>query len=354
MTPATTQMLPQGATIWAMSSHASRITVIGAGAIGLTCAHELADAGHEVTVIADQGPGDTVSALAGALWFPYSAGGADSLLERSLRRFVELASLADGADGAETADDFTDDIPPVQMRTGFFRERLDPPDRSWVDPVATVLGDEAVRSVDGGLRATLPMIMTPRYLAWLMDSCRMAGVEFRWRTVAALDELVGQTDAVVIAGGLRGGELLGGDAEVTPVRGQVMLFANGDGGEDGPAMTDWVVDSDDPDQLTYVFPREDEIVVGGTAEVGSWDENPDQATAEAILARAEDLAPELKELPIIGHGAGLRPTRRTMRVEQVDGTPLPVIAAYGHGGAGVTLSWGTAERVVELIDALHR
>ena len=335
----------------AMPSKHLRITVIGAGVIGLSCAYELADAGHEVTVIADHGPGDTVSALAGALWFPYHAAGTEQVVERSLRRFVELAALGDTS--ADTAtDDFTDDVPPVQMRTGVLHERLDPPDRSWVAPVVEVLGDDAVQPVDGGVRATLPMIMTSRYLAWLMDSCRMNGVAFQWRTVASLEELTGTTDAVVIAGGLRGGELLGGDDAVTPVRGQLMLFANGDGEEDGPLLTDWVVDSDDPSHMTYVFPREDEIVVGGTSEPGSWDETPDQATAEAILARAEALVPELAELPIIGHGAGLRPARETVRIEHVNGYDLPVIAAYGHGGAGVTLSWGTAERVVELVGEL--
>ena len=335
----------------AMPSKHLRITVIGAGVIGLSCAYELAEAGHEVTVIADHGPGDTVSALAGALWFPYHAAGTEQVVERSLRRFVELAALGDTS--ADTAtDDFTDDVPPVQMRTGVLHERLDPPDRSWVAPVVEVLGDDAVQPVDGGVRATLPMIMTSRYLAWLMDSCRMNGVAFRWRTVASLEELTGTTDAAVIAGGLRGGDLLGGDDAVAPVRGQLMLFANGDGGEDGPLLTDWVVDSDDPAHMTYVFPREDEIVVGGTSEPGSWDETPDQATAEAILARAEALVPELTELPIIGHGAGLRPARETVRIEHVDGYDLPVIAAYGHGGAGVTLSWGTAERVVELVGEL--
>lgn len=333
-----------------MSSRPSNIIVIGAGIIGLSCAHELAEAGHEVTVIADHGPGDTVSALAGALWFPYHAAGSDKVVERSLRRFVELAALSELGD--PDADDFTDDVPPVQMRTGVLHERLDPPDRSWVAPVVKILGDDAVQPVAGGVRATLPMIMTSRYLAWLMDSCRMNGVAFQWRTVASLDELTGTTDAVVIAGGLRGGELLGGDDAVIPVRGQVMVFANGDGGEDGPLLTDWVVDSDDPSQLTYVFPREDEIVVGGTSEPGSWDEAPDQDTAEAILARAEALVPELKELPILGHGAGLRPSRETVRLERVEGYGLPVIAAYGHGGAGVTLSWGTAERVVELVGEL--
>lgn len=353
-----------------------RITVIGAGVTGLSCARELAGAGHEVTVVADHGPGDTVSARAGALWFPYdvTVENAPDLEKRSLIRFVELAGQAEAAQ-SEGADDVTDDIAPVEMRRGFLRERLDPPDRSWVPTVTEVLGEDAVTEVERegaqgaerGVETTLPLIMTPTYLAWLMDSCRIAGVAFRWKTVESLDLLAkgayntAPPEAVIICGGLRGGELLGGDDEVTPVRGQVIVFANGsddedgDGGEDGgPVLTDWYVDDDDPENMTYVFPRVDDIVVGGIAEVGNGNEDPDAETAEAILARAEALVPALKELPILGHGAGLRPSRSSLRIEQVDTdeVSIPVIAAYGHGGAGVTLSWGTAERVAEMVEQL--
>lgn len=44
------------------------VTVIGAGVIGLTCAHALQEAGYRVTVIAADKP--TVSDVAGGLWLP--------------------------------------------------------------------------------------------------------------------------------------------------------------------------------------------------------------------------------------------------------------------------------------------
>ena len=355
-----------------------RITVIGAGVIGLTCAHELAEAGHEVTVVADRSPGDTVSTVAGGLWFPYRSEKselADHLLERSLTRFAELADLAEQAEAAaenedkdlneDAADllDFDDDVPPVLMSRGTVRERLDPPDRDWINPVSTVLGEDSVELVPGGVTATLPMVNTPAYLAWLMDACRVAGVAFTWRTVESLESLIldigtaERPDAVVLCTGIRGGELLGGDDEVTPVRGQLILMANGEGEN---KLTEWITDTDDVDAQVYVLPRGEDIVVGGVSEVDSWDDQPNVETAEAILDRAEALVPELKELPIIGHGAGLRPARTSIRLghltddEVPGGLPygVPVIAAYGHGGAGVTLSWGTAERVAELVGAL--
>lgn len=345
-----------------------KITIIGAGVIGLTCALELANDGHTITVIADHGPGDTVSARAGALWFPYrvDSDNSEQLLERSLVRFVELAKQASAATNSDEAADLTDDIPPVEMRRGVVRERITPPDRSWVTPVVNVLGADAIRDVSGGVEVTLPMIMTPTYLAWLMDSCRIAGVSFQWKTVESLESLstginkghLGDSstdtpDAIVVATGLRGGELLGGDTEVTPIRGEIVVLANGTGEDGSPApLTEWMTDEDNPAGMIYVFPRVDDIVVGGSAEAGSWDDSPNATVAEAIVNRARAAVPELAELPVLGHGAGLRPGRTSLRLGLVDSAvpqDIPVIAAYGHGGAGVTLSWGTAERVAEII-----
>ena len=103
--------------------------------------------------------------------------------------------------------------------------------------------------------------------------------------------------------------------------------------------------------LTYVVPREKVVVVGGTADVGSYQPRPEPATAEAILARARALVPELARATVVGHRVGLRPARAAVRLEaeQVgDGT---VVHCYGHGGAGVTLSWGCADDVAALVDA---
>jgi D-amino-acid oxidase len=56
--------------------------------------------------------------------------------------------------------------------------------------------------------------------------------------------------------------------------------------------------------------------------------------------------PELQDAPVLQHKVGLRPTRPTVRLERVG----RVVHCYGHGGAGVTLSWGCADEVVGLVE----
>ena len=71
-----------------------RVTVVGGGVIGLTCALELTRAGHRVTVLSADGPLDTTSAVAAALWFPYEAAPAADVARwggASLARFSRLA-----------------------------------------------------------------------------------------------------------------------------------------------------------------------------------------------------------------------------------------------------------------------
>jgi D-amino-acid oxidase len=74
-------------------------------------------------------------------------------------------------------------------------------------------------------------------------------------------------------------------------------------------------------------------------------------TAEQILERATRLLPELAAARVTGHRVGLRPARPTVRLEEerrADGAR--VIHSYGHGGAGVTLSWGCADEVLALAE----
>lgn len=312
------------------------VTIIGAGVIGLSTAHELASHGHKVRVISDQEPLESVSAVSAAIWFPYhseNSAAADVLLARTLARFQALSLIP------ETG---------VDLRFGMDIERRADADRSWTKHVADAQVVDASLLPAGALSATsatLPVITMPTYLSWLQNQCLRLGVSFESRTVTSIGELSGEADAVVLAAGLRGGELLGDDESVYPIRGQVIRLSNDVG------LHDWLSDDDHPEGVSYIIPRRDDIIVGGTDVDYDTNLEVDEQTATDMLKRAISLVPPLAQCEVLEHKVGLRPARETIRLERVSGQDTTVIAAYGHGGGGVTLSWGTAQRVLELLEA---
>jgi D-amino-acid oxidase len=140
------------------------------------------------------------------------------------------------------------------------------------------------------------------------------------------------------------------DPAVRPVRGQVVLMSD-------PGLSQWCCDTESDDRLMYVLPRGRDVVVGGTVEDGEWDVTPDPAVSRRLVARARAAVPALVHAEVLGHRVGLRPARPTVRLEtehRPTDTDLghTVVHCYGHGGSGLTLSWGCADDVVAAVGAL--
>lgn len=105
--------------------------------------------------------------------------------------------------------------------------------------------------------------------------------------------------------------------------------------------------------LVYIIPRQDGVILGGTAQAGDWDLAVDGETAVTIRQNCLQLEPRLQDAEILEHRVGLRPGRPEVRLETQPLTPTcTVIHNYGRGGAGFTLSWGCADEVVMLVAAV--
>lgn len=96
------------------------------------------------------------------------------------------------------------------------------------------------------------------------------------------------------------------------------------------------------------------MVLGGTHQEHDYNRNPDAKDTEFILVGCSALIPSLKTAPVLREWVGLRPGRGSVRLELDNyqtnaGRKLLVIHNYGHGGAGVTLSWGCAYDVLGLV-----
>jgi D-amino-acid oxidase len=297
--------------------------------IGLTCALELARAGHRVQVLTADPVERTTAAVAAAIWFPYRVAPADAVLRWGAASLAVYARLAD------------DPTTGVSLRPGTVVHRSPGPDLSWAAPLSDVRPAEAGELPPGapaGTRCIVPVIDTSRYLPWLLGAARSAGAEVVLRRVLPA-EVPG--DVVVVAAGLASGPMLG-DPSGVPVQGQVVRLAD-------PGLSGWVLDEGNPGGLTFVVPRGSDVVCGGTAVEGATGTEPDPVAEAAVLERVRALVPELRDVPVLSRAVGVRPTRPTVRLERLELDGRPVIPCYGHGGAGVTLSWGCAADVAALV-----
>lgn len=300
-----------------------RVLVLGAGVIGLTTGVRLAEAGFQVDLLARELPLETTSAVAAALWYPYLAEPRERVFgwaQRSYDAFVELAASSDSG---------------VVMRSGteLMRERMDDP--WWAAAVPDLARLEHLpEPYRDGWSFTTPVIEMPVYLRWLQRRLEEAGGTLTRMAVSALPD---RAHLVVNCGGL-GARLLADDPTMRPVRGQVVRVEQ-------VGVARWLLDESGP---TYVVPRSNDIVVGGTETEGQWDRRPNGQVARDILTRATVLVPELAGARVLGHRVGLRPARPSVRLEVVGRAGHPVIHCYGHGGAGVTTSWGCADEVLAL------
>ncbi|MFY1699652.1 MULTISPECIES: FAD-dependent oxidoreductase [unclassified Solwaraspora] len=327
------------------------VVVVGAGIIGLTCALRLQQRGLRVTVVYAEPPARTVSALAAAVWYPTRTDAAPAVLDQAGRTFEVFAGQAG------------ERVPGVTMRPTrmLLRAGVDGP--PWWSPAVPDLrycavvaaSDPAPAAPDpvapapptgagpvvAEWRCTVPAVEMRPYLDWLVDRLVAGGAVLRQRRLATLAQAAQFAPVVVNASGLAAG-VLTDDPAVHPVRGQVVVVAN-------PGVTTSVRDEAHPDGPTYVHPRAHDVVLGGTFEPDADAAPPDPATSRAIRQRCVALVPQLSGAPVHGEYVGLRPARRGGARVGVDPDPPPgvtrLVHCYGHGGAGMTLSWGCADQV---------
>ena len=308
------------------------VLVVGCGVIGLTAAVRVREAGFDVRIVTAASPLETTSSVAAALWYPYKAYPEDRVLSwgsETFEVFEELSRVLESG---------------VRMREGveIWHEKV--PDPWWASAVPGVrrcTREELPPGYADGHAFTAPIVEMPVYIGYLVDRFFGSGGGIEHRAVSSLED-AGEASVVVNCAGLGARELVG-DPSVAPIRGQIVRVHN-------PGLERFVLDEDNPEGVTYVIPRSEDCILGGTAEEGEWDTEPDPETAAAILSRCAALEPRLAGVEVLEHKVGLRPGRPEIRLETEHAAQGPPrVHNYGHGGSGVTLSWGCAEETLRLV-----
>ena len=305
--------------------------VVGCGVIGLTTAICLREAGVDAGIVTAELPPATTSSVAAAIWYPYKAYPEGSVLSwgsRTFEVFEELSSTPESG---------------VLMREGVEIWREPVQDPWWAGAVPNVRRcseDELPQGYKDGHAFAAPVVEMPVYLAYLMDRFAAAGGSVEQRTLSSLDEV--DARVVVNCVGLGARDLVD-DTSMEPIRGQVVRVRN-------PGLKRFILDEENPEGVTYIVFRSDDCILGGTADEGEWNLEPDPETAAGILRRCTRLEPRLADVEVLEHRVGLRPGRPEIRLEREnDPEGITRVHNYGHGGSGITLSWGCAEQTLRLV-----
>ncbi|RCH79813.1 hypothetical protein CU098_003470 [Rhizopus stolonifer] len=335
----------------------TKITVIGAGVIGLTTALSLKQDGYEnVKVVARHLPGDIniqyTSPYAGAHWrtmAPNDNPMLQGLDETSYKKFLKIADMNKSIDtGIMIVPSFD-----------YFEKLVPLYTNPWYKDVVKDFRflsekDGLPKGAKMGHFYTTVLVNSPVYLKWLELKFKELGGTIERKVIRNLKEFASENediDVLINCTGL-GARYLGGvqDKAMYPTRGQtVVIKAN----HIKRTMT-FIGDHG----ITYIIPRSDgTVILGGTHDNDS-NPFPDESSTCDILKLTKELCPELSEkgeLEIVSFNVGLRPTRKggprfeNEMIRAKNGRKVLITHAYGHDGFGVQSSWGSAEYTINLM-----
>lgn len=323
-----------------MNANQKKIIIVGSGVTGLTTAHQLALAGHQVDIVSLEGPNQNAhtSESAYAMSILVEWGGQPHIAPitvASRAKYIELS--ADKTSGIEL-------LPAIVLHRN-------PVADPWYSDMADFRRATAVERgdlyADGLVMENTPVIDPSTYLPWLRAKVLALGVTINQLEVKNFDDLPADYDVIINCTGF-GHAAITGDTSVYASRVQVVRVRN----DNNKHITVSKTDDEDPNERCCIVPHADYITIGGFFDLGETLEI-DHSQTQRILDRAMRVEPGLKVslADVIEVRRAIRPERNASPLLERTTTAAgrPLVHSNGWDGMGYCAAWGAADTVVTLV-----
>lgn len=334
--------------------------IIGGGAIGLTSAQTLLQAGYKVTLVERGTTGSEASWAGGGIMSPLCSWdyteSVTRLTQRSMGMYDEAMISLHAATG----------IDPQYQQSGmlllppFQNERAIAWCAAHQVQLQQVTLSDCVPALAGCglLMPEIGQVRNPRLLQALRRHVEMLGgvileehevqqFDIASNRITGLQTSQGRlsADNYIVAAGAWSKRLLGEHAlnlDVRPIRGQMLLFKF-----DTPPFRNILLQEN-----LYFIPRLDgHLLVGSTLEDVGFDKSTTTEALTSLLQRIYTLFPDWQDNPPVRHWAGLRPASPG-NIPTIGRHPnlSNLYANCGHFRYGVTMSLACAELLIGEIE----
>jgi D-amino-acid oxidase len=257
----------------ALQTKETSFAVLGCGVMGLSTARLLQRKGFNVTIYAKDLPPDTTSNIAAAQWSPVSV----YEYGKESSAFMDQFNLASRISNRIFQTYVGDKYGIRWLRNIFLGSDFDfPGGRELYTSYQQHRDPKTFFGFDMATEMTTMMIEPPVYLNALLQDFYLAGGKIKNQTFESIRDIVQLKEKVIMnCTGLGSGKLFN-DTEIVPLRGQLTVLLP-------QPEIDYAYILPSYEDLLYMFPRKDGIILGGTMDRGNWSLEPDALVNERIL-----------------------------------------------------------------------
>lgn len=263
-----------------LAGHSGPVAVIGAGALGLTCAKLAQEAGYTVTIYAADLPPETTSNIAGGQVHPASLFSSRAVSDEWMAQFAAAMDYSYRRFQISVGEDTG-----VRWLTTYDETRgrsVDEVERRMMAAARILREGEHPFPVEMMREWRTMYVETGRWLEHLLRDVRIAGGRIVRRRFDNVDAIASLPEALVFNCTGFGARDLFGDTDMIAARGQLAIL-----------LPQPEIRHAYRARAGYMFPRPDGIVLGGTFERGEEDATPQPEDIARILSAHREFNADL-------------------------------------------------------------